>query len=368
MSPRPPIVLPDRAPTLVADGLALRPWEPSDASFVLDLARDPETQRWAQSFWSVTDLETAAAWIEARLEFRTMWVVCAADSGAPAGWIGLSYLEPDEWSMMISYGTAPDLRRQGVSGRAVRAVTEYGFGELGLARISLEHAVGNLGSCAVAASAGYAVEGTLRQRIRQADGGLDDSHAHARLFDDPGEPLPSVGFEPVEIAAGKFQLCIANAAIDAAAVIEACADPEIKIYNTGPVDLAGAERWCSRAADWSAGTYAGWVVKDTLGTLLGRVGLFDIDRDQGSAQIGYWVAAGSRRQGVASAAVDSAARFGFSELGLHRIELFHAVENEASCRTAKRAGFGFEADLRKSYGYGDGVFRDEHLHARLASD
>ncbi len=372
MTARGPVVLPELAPTLTADGLLLRAWQPNDADFVRELATDPETRRWAQSFWGIGDVDGARQYIAARLEYRTMWVVCDAASGDRAGWIGLSYLEPDERSMMISYGVAPRWRRRGIATRAVAAVTAHGFDPagLGLVRITLEHATANYGSCAVAASCGYVVEGILRQRIQQEAGGLADSHAHARLADDPPGPLaaPPTPVEPVEIVAGAYQLCVPSVELDAAAIVAACADPQISLFNSGPVDLDSARAWCRRRADWTSGEAASWVVKDTLGTLLGQVSLFEIDSDQRTAQIGYWVAAEARGRGVAAAAVDAAAGFGFGALGLHRIELFHALENVGSCRTAARARFALEGELRQSYKYGDGVYRDEHAHARLSTD
>ena len=44
----------------------------------------------------------------------------------------------------------------------------------------------------------------------------------------------------------------------------------------------------------------------------------------------------------------------------------HAVANPASCRVAEKAGFRLEGVLAQSHRYGDGVYHDEHLHARLA--
>jgi RimJ/RimL family protein N-acetyltransferase len=60
--------------------------------------------------------------------------------------------------------------------------------------------------------------------------------------------------------------------------------------------------------------------------------------------------------------------FGFGELGLERLELFHALENTASCSAAQKAGFVVEGTLRRSYRYSDGILHDEHLHARLRDD
>ena len=75
-----------------------------------------------------------------------------------------------------------------------------------------------------------------------------------------------------------------------------------------------------------------------------------------------------RGRGIGAAAVDTATRWAFDVIGLARIELFHAVENEASCRLATRCGYLLEGTARQSFVCGDGLRHDEHLHARLASD
>jgi RimJ/RimL family protein N-acetyltransferase len=375
------VLLPERAPVLRADGLTLRPWETSDAEFVLELGADPETLRWAPNFRGLTSREHALRWIAERRSRVTMWVVCdstgstGGSSGTAVGWVGLSYLEPEERSMMISYGAAAGARRQGVTRRAVDAVTAYCFDPagLGLVRVSLEHAVANRASCRVATGAGYRVEGTLRQRILGVGGGLDDSHAHARLASDPSvdelpveaEPEP---IEPVEIAAGTYQLCIPDPELDAAAVLAACDDDDIRRWNAGPATLAAARLWCANRGDWTDGGHLSWLVKDTSGTLLGAISVFQINRRSLSGQAGYWVAPTARGRGVASAALSAASRFAYDGVGLTRIELYHAVDNPASCRTAERAGFAREGVHRQSYRYGDGLLHDEHSHARLATD
>jgi RimJ/RimL family protein N-acetyltransferase len=71
-----------------------------------------------------------------------------------------------------------------------------------------------------------------------------------------------------------------------------------------------------------------------------------------------------RRQRVATRAVDAVVEWAF-QLGVVRIQLFHAVENEASCGVARNTGFELEGILRSAHLYPDGVRRDEHLHARI---
>ncbi|SCF41780.1 Protein N-acetyltransferase, RimJ/RimL family [Micromonospora echinospora] len=156
---------------------------------------------------------------------------------------------------------------------------------------------------------------------------------------------------------------------DAADVLAALRDPETAQWNPSApgLDLAGAQAWTRARADWSAGTHASFAVTDaTSGALTGSVSLHRIQGDE--ASIGYWTVPAARGRGVATAAVRLVTGWAFGSLGLHRIELCHAVANPASCRVAARAGYPLEGTLRESHRYGDGRRHDEHLHARLATD
>jgi RimJ/RimL family protein N-acetyltransferase len=93
-----------------------------------------------------------------------------------------------------------------------------------------------------------------------------------------------------------------------------------------------------------------------------------IDREQDEGEIGYWIAPDARGRGLAARAAGAACRWAFTDLGLHRIQLFHAVENTASARVAEKAGFTREGRLRQSHRYGDGQRHDELLWGRLATD
>lgn len=155
---------------------------------------------------------------------------------------------------------------------------------------------------------------------------------------------------------------------DAPGVLDALHEPAIALWNPGQVpDLDAAVQWVARRADWSAGDHASLAVTQARsGALLGSVSLHRIY--DGGASIGYWTVAAARGRGVASTAVAALSDWAFRELGLHRIELCHAVANPASCRVAQRAGFPLEGTLRESYRYGDGRRYDEHIHGRLGSD
>ena len=104
----------------------------------------------------------------------------------------------------------------------------------------------------------------------------------------------------------------------------------------------------SREEAWKNEAEYGFGVFDvaTLG-YLGGVGLNFINRVHQCANLGYWVRTSSSRRGVASSAARLAARFGFEELGLQRIEIFAAVGNHPSQRAAEKAGAVREGILRK---------------------
>ncbi len=71
-----------------------------------------------------------------------------------------------------------------------------------------------------------------------------------------------------------------------------------------------------------------------------------ISRANMMANLGYWVRTGKAGQGIATAATLLCARFAFEDLGMQRVEISIAIENEASCRVAEKAGATKEGVLR----------------------
>ncbi|MFE4517945.1 GNAT family N-acetyltransferase [Kitasatospora sp. NPDC056783] len=155
------------------------------------------------------------------------------------------------------------------------------------------------------------------------------------------------------------------------ALAAAAADPDIARWSplaaVGPVD---PEVYLDRCDSlWADGTAAAFAITDAAdGGLRGNAYLGWTNRDDGVAMVGYWLLATARGRGLATRAATAVTRWGVEHAGVRRIELYHSVANEGSCRVAERAGFPYEGTLRGSYTYGGGVYTDEHLHARLASD
>ncbi|MFF0739611.1 GNAT family N-acetyltransferase [Streptomyces sp. NPDC004111] len=163
------------------------------------------------------------------------------------------------------------------------------------------------------------------------------------------------------------------------ALVAAANDPQIALWNPLPAaDRDAAAKWLEvRENAWDAGNVATFAIventrltatTDTVPGLLGALTVRWTDRADGLAMIGYWLLPAARGWGLATRATIAAADWAFATAGVRRLELAHAVENEASCRVAARSGFPAEGVLRASYRFGDGAYHDEHLHARLATD
>ncbi|MCT9083024.1 GNAT family N-acetyltransferase [Streptomyces fulvoviolaceus] len=167
----------------------------------------------------------------------------------------------------------------------------------------------------------------------------------------------------------------ADSDADVADYLRASTDPEFRRWNTPLVlvtDLDGARDVLRRRAERTAdGTSAPYRVTDeSSGTTLGHIGINEISHVFRTARVGYWVLPEARGHGVATRALRLAAHWALTDLGLHRLELGHALGHEASCRIAERCGFRLEGTLRGAMfeaGRHD-AFRDEHLHGRLATD
>lgn len=162
---------------------------------------------------------------------------------------------------------------------------------------------------------------------------------------------------------------------DVADWLRGVSDPDFQRWNTPlrPVaDLTGARNSLrSRAEGAEDGVSASFRVMDAAdGRTLGHIGVNDIDHLISVARVGYWTLPEARGRHVAIRALTLAARWALTDLGLHRLELGHALGHHASCHIAERCGFPAEGTLRGAMfeaGRRD-AFRDVHLHGRLATD
>jgi RimJ/RimL family protein N-acetyltransferase len=108
-------------------------------------------------------------------------------------------------------------------------------------------------------------------------------------------------------------------------------------------EFIGSRDIASQSGEW----YSFGIFEKDGGRFLGGVGINFINRVHQMANLGYWVRTSAAGRGIATAATRMAARFGFEQIGLQRIEIVAAVDNIPSQRVAEKAGARREGVLRK---------------------
>lgn len=101
--------------------------------------------------------------------------------------------------------------------------------------------------------------------------------------------------------------------------------------------------------------------------LVGVASFTWIDRPNGSAAIGYWLADAAEGHGLMTAAVSTLLRHGFRTLKLNRIEIRAGVRNRRSRAIPRRLGFRHEGTLRQVERLGDRSV-DHAVYGLLASE
>ncbi|WP_426688659.1 GNAT family N-acetyltransferase [Rhodanobacter ginsengiterrae] len=141
---------------------------------------------------------------------------------------------------------------------------------------------------------------------------------------------------------------------DAAPLVEAVGESLDSVGRWLPWCRAGYD--LAQANDWVAFCQAGWIRGEHFafpifdiasGQLMGGAGLTQHDPRHRSANLGYWVRGSCQRRGVATAAAQLVARFGFEQLGLIRIEIVIQPDNKPSRALADRTGARFETIARQ---------------------
>jgi RimJ/RimL family protein N-acetyltransferase len=135
-------------------------------------------------------------------------------------------------------------------------------------------------------------------------------------------------------------------------VVRGCRDPDVVRWTAwippNYTERDAREFIEGQAQSRAEGTDVTFAMVDAGGgELLGGVGLHGVDREEGSAQIGYWVGIWARNRGVATRAAVLLSTWALRELELGRLELMTFPGNTASERVAEKAGFVREGLLRQ---------------------
>jgi len=175
------------SPPLADDVIRLDPLGERYVSGFERLLADPEVVRNTRV---PTDAEPgfAATWLERYVrgwrDGSRAGFAIISDAGVFLGFAGIVDLDLVAGQGEIGYVVVREARGGGIAGRALRLVTGWALGELGLARVELHIEPGNEPSIRVAERAGYVREGVLRS-VYFKDGVRQDIAIYSLLRDDP---------------------------------------------------------------------------------------------------------------------------------------------------------------------------------------
>ena len=157
---------------------------------------------------------------------------------------------------------------------------------------------------------------------------------------------------------------------DADDITHGCQDPESARWTTVPVpyEREHAVTWIAQHAAteewWDNPTWAITVVPSDRWS-----GSLDLRPDgEGGAEVGYLIAPWARGHGHAARALRLACAWAFSTLELEVVTWYAYAGNDASLRTARRAGFRVADHVFRRYGAQRGQRRDSWIGTMTPQD
>ena len=161
-----------RAPILVTERLALRELRDSDAAAIATGAGDRRVAQYLIQVPSPYPVSLAKRWVIGRREWWelgrgvTLAVTRRDEPDRLLGTVSLRRYARDRRAE-LGYWLAVPAWGQGIATEAVRALVDFGFRELVLARIYAQVIAGNQASMRVLEKLGMVHEGTKRQHVRK---------------------------------------------------------------------------------------------------------------------------------------------------------------------------------------------------------
>jgi RimJ/RimL family protein N-acetyltransferase len=157
---------------------------------------------------------------------------------------------------------------------------------------------------------------------------------------------------------------------DLAALVAMCDDPDVARFTPLPAPYTAADGRAWLGADlgrMQAGEELSLAIHEAGDGPIGSIGARPDAADRDVVELGYVVARPARGRGVATAAVRLLADWVLREWRPARLQLTTSVDNPASQRVAKRAGFEREGVLR-AWAENRGRRVDLVMYSRLPGD
>lgn len=128
-----------------------------------------------------------------------------------------------------------------------------------------------------------------------------------------------------------------------------------------PYPDGAAESWIStHRGSWEAGLQVHYAITTAADELLGAMSLGAVAREQGWAEMGYWVGVPYWNNGYCTQAGRLLLGLAFGDLGLHRVQAVHLARNPSSGRVMQKLGMrreGVHRDAVKKWDRFEDVIR-----------
>lgn len=148
-------------------------------------------------------------------------------------------------------------------------------------------------------------------------------------------------------------------------------DPDVAMYMRwdAHADISQTQEFITRfVADYEKMDFYRWVItlkKDKRA--IGAVG-FHIESEYDSvADVSYTLSKALWNQGILSEALKAVLHYALVDVGVNRVEAFHAIDNPASGRVMLKAGMKYEGHARQKYRSHNG-YEDCDCYAAVAED
>lgn len=175
----------------LSDGvIVLRPWRREDAPVLASVfgAADADLAYWMDEVPQPYTLAHAVAYVDrSQAGWRgevpaTPFAICDVVSEDVLGWLGLTWDEAREGTVVAGYWIRQEARGRGVAARALRLAAAWVFGDLGFVRLELRIDTRNEPSRRVAGKAGFTLEGIRRSAcVNARDGRRSDEAIYSLL-------------------------------------------------------------------------------------------------------------------------------------------------------------------------------------------
>lgn len=121
------------------------------------------------------------------------------------------------------------------------------------------------------------------------------------------------------------------------------------------------KKWCK---DYKNPALYLWAM-EFGGKIIGSISVVELDENSERADLGYCMGYAYWNKGIMTEAVSAVIDFLFSEIGVNRIGIRHAVKNPGSGRVAQKCGMAYEGTMREYFKNAAGELLDISFYGIL---